>query len=435
MDCPLRLNRLTAPETERQLSQAGLGPSQAIRTYRGKEKVRTRAVELAFRNFLEHRHERVFPPDNFLRGTGRDRSLPKRHKEIPQLHILEDTCPSSVQTTLRKKPPPGMKVVFYKQQERSGSPSRFHSFRRQHSPNIHLKLQKNVNDIRPMTAPDEKLSKYVVTQLGDFDKKLRTLAGIPEPGTAPREGAVEVAKRRRSSQMTQRDSLVFPKGIELEDPCECCAVVTRLSHLLQDLKKRGIVRLASKMTLTEAKCLFSQPDINHDQFMNALIKKTGDPSLTEDLSEGFKLMSNLRFDRNSTDSVISKDIWIACCHFLWRHYFGDVEAVLKTVFLVLSQRAAADSGDSAGVTRADLQILLSSYRIKKHANPIVTESIKNLITTIKWDDDAADFVEFEKAVIMNDTLKAAFIGHCDDTFVYNSKSVDFLPVPLGRSAI
>ena len=106
---------------------------------------------------------------------------------------------------------------------------------------------------------------------------------------------------------------------------------------------------------------------------------------------------------------------------MWRHYFGDTEALLKATFLVLSQRAAADCGDSFVITRADLHVLLSSYRIGKHSSPVVTTAVERLITSMEWDDDSTDFTTFEKAVRANDVLKNAFIGYCDESFTYHSE--------------
>ena len=74
---------------------------------------------------------------------------------------------------------------------------------------------------------------------------------------------------------------------------------------------------------------------------------------------------------------------------MWRHYFGDTEALLKATFLVLSQRAA-DCGDSFVITRADLHVLLSGYRIGKHSSPVVTTAVERLITSMEWDDDSTD---------------------------------------------
>eukprot|EP01065_Artemidia_motanka_P029472 TRINITY_DN35585_c0_g1_i1.p1 TRINITY_DN35585_c0_g1~~TRINITY_DN35585_c0_g1_i1.p1 ORF type:complete len:501 (+),score=102.03 TRINITY_DN35585_c0_g1_i1:46-1548(+) len=192
---------------------------------RGKQQAAaSRVLDLAFRNFLQHRGPHEETPENFLRARGRDRSRPKRPPAVPELNILTETCPAPVRKRLVESPPPGMRCVFFSQHEKGGTrpgalnPSRVLRFRRLHSPSPHLSFAPSGSGRRRSAgAPGSPTTTPVSPKQRPFSAPAASLAaqppllGFSTASVGSGVGAARSGNRRAVAKFVQTQLGIFDR--------------------------------------------------------------------------------------------------------------------------------------------------------------------------------------------------------------------------------
>eukprot|EP01063_Lacrimia_lanifica_P007003 TRINITY_DN14436_c0_g1_i1.p1 TRINITY_DN14436_c0_g1~~TRINITY_DN14436_c0_g1_i1.p1 ORF type:complete len:471 (+),score=211.66 TRINITY_DN14436_c0_g1_i1:86-1414(+) len=424
---------MASPQKKGMLDCSGLG-------YKRGTSASTRTIENAFKNYLQHKQETCVLPNDFLRGTGRKRKMPKRAAPLPQLHVLADTTPAELNKTLYQQCPAGLNVVFY---EAKGyvHPSREFNFRRVHPPNTLLDLDgvaplpvkgaHLAGRVRPATSGARSVTPSQVMALRQQRRERRrneeALAsqvqtfearhGLIDPAAAAsRPGSPMLgAATPPVGEVDSDDGFLVPPTQHRQDPCPEGSQVARLIHAAQRLKKTCLRQLVNRMSVTEAKAVFTSSHTNREEFIatvGRLFEQRRDGDAAE-LGRVFDVLLTIPFRRDTmVMGKMQKESWILLAHFLWRALRGDREALLKLVHLYLEMRER----DLPTVHKAEVQMMLAAYRGKKrHSIRLLHAMEAALVHDPTWQHDRMSWTHWSAAVNGSELLFDAFIGKADTT--------------------
>eukprot|EP01062_Namystynia_karyoxenos_P032020 TRINITY_DN23683_c0_g1_i1.p1 TRINITY_DN23683_c0_g1~~TRINITY_DN23683_c0_g1_i1.p1 ORF type:complete len:530 (+),score=144.06 TRINITY_DN23683_c0_g1_i1:76-1590(+) len=466
---------------------------------------RARVLDLAFHHFLQQRNGEDPSPGDFLRARRRGEKRPNR---LAELHVLEDTCSTVLRRRLRESPPPGMRCVFYTQNEQHRThpgalnPSRVVRFRRERPPCPSLSFaplaarrggssppaaappsphrrpysapatllcgglpagglpaaaqppaaalragrRKSKGGRRAMPAiPRAKraVAKLVQAQLGIFEHRCG-LIGVESDDDADDVSEVRALQDVQEKLLKEHEAL-YQQGafatsaatstsparepVDLsEDPCaEAAGECAKVMHLVREVKRATVLqRAVNHVTLHDAKMAFGVPAglgelfiIRKTAFMQTLSVRFEGVMCERELEKLWRVLEHPLSDDN--DRYMEGEQWLLSCHFVWRARGGDREAILKTFYYMLQNRAIKEGdAERANAALSEVQVALAAYKSKRHHSPAVVELIESaLVRGMPWDMSGKVTLDVLVAAVENHNgLRDILIGAPDAQYTY-----------------